>query len=87
MAAVELFQACSASPEAFGLLHGLVSDVFEDERAAPPVPPVMPPDGPEPDLATIRHEERLLYLVGGAKDHGWQCQWQVVNPKGGLSKD
>ena len=32
MVAMELLQACSASPEAFGLLHGLVSDVFEDER-------------------------------------------------------
>ena len=85
--AMELLQACSASPEAFGLLHGLVSDVFEDERAAPPAPPVMPPDGPASDLATMRHGERLLYLVGGAKDHGWRCQWQVENPKGGLSKD
>ena len=46
-----------------------------------------PPDGPAPDLATMSHGERLLYLVGGAKDHGWRCQWQVENPKGGLSKD
>ena len=36
MAAMELLQGCSASLEAFGLLHGLVSDVFEDERAAAP---------------------------------------------------
>ena len=47
----------------------------------------MPPDGPAPDLAMMRHGERLLYLAGGAKDHGWRCQWQVENPKGGLSKD
>ena len=70
MVAMELLQACSASPEAFGLPQEMVSDVFENERAAPPAPPVMPTDGPAPDLATMSHGERLLYLAGGAKDHG-----------------
>ena len=87
MVAVELLPACSASPEAFGLLHSLVSDIFEDERATPPAPPVQPPDGPAPDLDAMSQGERFLYLVRGAKDHGWRCQWQVENPKHGLSKD
>jgi exonuclease III len=85
--AVELLQACSESPEAFRLLHGLVADVFEKGREAPPAPAVTPSDGPAPDLATMSQGERHLYLVQGAKDHGWRCQWQVENPKGGLSKD
>ena len=87
MAAGGLHQACSASPDAFGLLHGLVSGIFENERAAPPTPQVMPPDGLAPDLATMSHGERLLNLVGGAKSHWWRCQWQAENPKRGLSKD
>ena len=43
---VELLQACSASPEAFALLHRLVSDIFENERASPPPPPEPPPAPP-----------------------------------------
>ena len=175
MVAMELLQACGASPVAFGLLHNLVSEVFEDGRARPaptpePPPPETPPPDPDPtpelgdapipedpqakedawaryeawrrgdpppahqpevsreermvhfeidwqhgedylsrflrwrgvddrpwlvsDAATtetrddtMSHEDRLLYLVRGAKDHGWRCQWQVENPKSGLSKD
>ena len=70
MAAVGLFQACSAGPEASGLLHGLVSGIFENERTASSTPQVTPPGGPAPGLATMGHGERLLYHVGGAKDHG-----------------
>jgi hypothetical protein len=38
MVAVDLFQACSVSSEACGPLHGLVLDIFENVRAAPPTP-------------------------------------------------
>ena len=76
---VELLQACSANPEAFALLHRLVSDIFEDERASPPPPPEPPPPEPPPALAEPRPSS--MVLIVGAKKHGWRLQWQQENPK------
>ena len=44
----ELLAACRQSEVAMGLLHSLVSDVFEDERTSPAPPLDSPPDPPPP---------------------------------------